>query len=491
MTIRGGVIQSLSVSQAEKFDPAQTGGCPRRWWFEVVQGFRPERTEALTDGDKGHALLADYLRTGQAPKGRVKMGAAVRAAIAASNLPTPGDHLLVERRFSGQPQRDAAGNWVPLDTAKTLWLGGVPWDGFVDCQWYSARRASVLDHKFSSDIHKYAKPAEKLILTVQMPVYCANALRVWPAAQEFELIHHYVARTGQDSFIRRAVVTLGQVLDRVEQVGALVAKMERAAQVERQDDVEFNRRSCDAYNGCPHQSRCRAFKEKQVMLTDAEKSFFGDMELPGDAKPPPAVVQAPRRVMVDVAPNESEEEAIARSRGLTPPTASKPAPQPPPEEKPACPACGMTLAHDVNASRLRDGTWKHIGCPAENPESAPAKRGPGRPPGAKNKARVEPPAGDQPAPAPDPRARPGEFLAAAQERAALDANPPDGSMPKTAAAPPAPDAPRAAPARRDYTPGDIHEHPSTPTPLKFTVNVVVELGPTTTAILRQLLEARS
>jgi hypothetical protein len=477
VTVRGGVIQSLSVSQIEKFDPAQTGGCPRRWWFEAVQGFRPERTEALSDGDKGHALLADYLRTGQPPEGRVKMGTAVRAAIAAGNLPPPGDHLLVERRFSGQPQRNAAGNWVPLDTAKTLWLGGVPWDGFVDCQWYEAetRRASVLDHKFSSDIRKYAKPAERLLLTVQMPVYCANALRVWPASQEFELVHHYVARTGQDSFLRRAVVALDQVLDRCEQVETLVEKMKVVARVERQDEVEFNRRSCDAYNGCPHQSRCRAFKEKQVMLTPEEQALFGALELPTDTPPakPAPVVQPPppppRRVMVDVGPNESEEDAIARSRGLTPPVASKPAPQPPPEEKPACPACGVALVHDQNASRLASGTLKHVGCPGENPESVPAKRGPGRPPGAKNKAK-EPVTTVEPGKREDP---PDDALRD-QARSFEEHPPAVVATPSTPSVPPGPTTAAVA----------VH-------PLSLTVNVVVELGPTITAILRQLLGARS
>lgn len=487
MTVRGGVIQALSVSQAEKFDPAQTGGCPRRWWFEDVQGFRPEKTDALTDGDKGHQLLADYLRTGQPPEGRVKMGTAVRAAIAAGNLPQPGPDLLVEQRFSGQPQRDGAGNWIAVDVKKTLWLGGLPWDGFIDIR-YRRASATVWDHKFSSDIHKYAKPAERLILTVQMPVYCLDTLRLWPDAKHFELVHHYVARTGQDSLVRRQVVTLDQVLERKGQIEALVERMKQVARAERQDEVEFNRRSCDAYNGCPHQSRCRAFKEKQVMLTDAERSFFGadDVELPTDTnvvraatqtKPAEVVQYAKPGRVVDVGPGESEEDATARSQGLTPPTASAPAAQPPPAEKPTCGACGTALTAE-NGSQLRDGGWKHIGCPAENPEAVSRRRG--RPPGSKNAPKVEP---SQEAPRVDVesfRAKPEPAVDAARVPPPVVATP-TGVVPLDAArhslvnagsipAPPEPTGPMRTPAA----------------PV-LTVSVVVELGPVTTELLARLL----
>lgn len=481
MTVRGGVIQTLSVSQVEKFDPAQTGGCPRRWWFEDVQGFRPERSEALSDGDKGHHLLADYLRTGQPPEGRVKMGTAVRAAIAAGNLPQPGPDLLVEQRFSGQPQRDAAGNWIPVDVKKTLWVGGLPWDGFIDLR-YRRALATVLDHKFSSDIKKYAKPAERLILTVQMPVYCLDTLRLWPDAKHFELVHHYIARTGQESFVRRQVVALDQVFERKGQIETLVEKMKQVARAERQDEVEFNRRSCDANNGCPHQSRCRAFKEKQVMLSDAEKAFFGmdDVALPTDTgvvraqtqtKPAEAVQYPKPGRVVDVAPGEPEEDAIARSQGLTPPTASAPAPQPPPEEKPTCSACGTALSRE-NGSQLRDGCWKHIGCPAESPEGVSRRRG--RPPGSKNAPKAETVQGPA-----DPPVMP------ATATQTVNCGPTEavklGSVTVLTDAPPEPTGPMRAP-----TPEEVASL-RTAVPLAFTLNVVVELGPTTTALLGKLL----
>lgn len=510
MTVRGGVIQTLSVSQVEKFDPAQTDGCPRRWWFEDVQGFRPERSEALSDGDKGHHLLADYLRTGQPPEGRVKMGTAVRAAIAAGNLPQPGPDLLVEQRFSGQPQRDAAGNWIPVDVKKTLWLGGLPWDGFIDLR-YRRALATVLDHKFSADIHKYAKPAERLILTVQMPVYCLDTLRLWPDAKHFELVHHYIARTGQESFVRRQVVTLDQVLERKGQIETLVERMKLTARAERQNEVEFNRRSCDAYSGCSHQSRCRAFKEKQVMLSDAEKAFFGmdDVALPTDTnvvrattqtKPPEAVQypKPPEVVMIEVAPGESDEDAIARSQGLTPPTASAPAPQPPPSEKPTCNACGTALSRE-NGSQLRDGTWKHIGCPAESPEGVAKRRG--RPPGSKNAPKVDQPERDRgtdetlyqaegkAVSVESSRAKPTADAVRPQTPAiatqTVNCGPTEavklGSITVLTDAPPEPTGPMRAP-----TPEETASL-RTGVPLAFTLNVVVELGPTTTALLGKLL----
>lgn len=399
-TVSGGVIHALSVSQVESFDPSQTGGCQRRWYFERVEGRRPESSNAQTDGDLGHALLATYLRGGELPK-RAKMLKHVRGAIAAGNLPTPGPDLLVEQRFDDQPARDASGTRVQLDAARTLLLGGVPWDGYVDLQfrrWKSV--VEVVDHKFSSDIDTYAKPSDGLIRTVQMPVYARNALRRWPDAREFRLTHHYVSRRGVASFLRSQVVTLDQVLERVADVERVVAEMQDVARATRQDDVPFNRRACAAYAGCPHQSRCTAFRRNQMNLTAEELELFGP---PSDAPKPPVVEEDPfatddtrawspdalkAAASGDVAKAEEIQRAADAERSdpapasepldIPLPEASKPAAQP----SIAC-ECGATLTPE-NSSRLQDSTHKHIGCPlAATNTDQPAPKRRGRPPKVK------------------------------------------------------------------------------------------------------------
>jgi hypothetical protein len=389
-TVSGGVIHRLSVSQVESFDPAQTGGCPRRWWFERVQGYRPEKTEAHQEGDIGHELLAHYLATGEAPKGRVKMGKAVTGAIAAGHLPTPGPDLLVERRFDGQPKRDARGDWIPLDVDATLKVGGVPWDGFVDLRFRRGDVVDVLDHKFSSDIHAYARPADSLIRTVQMPVYCLDSLRIWPDARAFRLTHHYVSRRGVESFVRSQVVTVDQVWAREAQVRTIVADMRDVAQATSQDDVPFNRRACMAWQGCPHQSICSAFKENRMQLTAEEAALFGDLDtIPAPSQPKGGQHRTPT-LNPDAGHGAGDTQGGTDYPDVPMPVASVPQAQP----ALVCDACGTEL-HAENGSRRND-RWTHIGCPAAvtstppaaSTESAPA-RGRGRPPGSRNKPKPE------------------------------------------------------------------------------------------------------
>lgn len=358
-TVLNGVIQSLSVSQAEQFDPEQKGGCPRRWWLERVDGHRPEKTKAHADGDWGHELLAGYLSTGVVPTGRVKMGKHVRGAIAAGQLPAPGADLLVERRFDGQPKHDAAGTWLPLKPETTLWLGGVPWDGFVDLRFCRgpSRTVSVWDHKFSSDIEAYALPADQLIRTVQMPVYALDSLRIWPDATAFTLAHHYVSRRGVKSFVRSQTVGLEQIRERTTEIEALVKHMQTVAQAKSQVDVPFNRRACSAWSGCPHQSICTAFKENQLNLTPEDLALFGDID-PSPSKAPAPLSEIPL------------------------PTASVPLAQ----AVPVCAECSTELSAE-NGSRTATG-WKHIGCPAAPPAAAkctdcPHPAHPGAPCGGK------------------------------------------------------------------------------------------------------------
>lgn len=283
--VEGGVIRQTSVSQVESFDHNQKGGCERRWWFDRVQGLRPDQDDAQSEGDKGHELLAGYLRTGQTPEGRVKMGKAVRGAILKGELPKPTPDMLVEHRFSGQPKLDAEGKWIPLDESKTLVLGGVPWEGFIDLAFRrEGELPEIWDHKFSSDIHLYAKQGKELIKTVQMPVYVLAMQRVWPDAEDWQIVHHNIARTGVDSFVRSAVVHIDEVLERKAHIEGVVERMKLVAPVAAQDDVPFNRKSCHAWRGCPHQSICSAFKEKKVDLSPEELELFKGV----DGAPPPA-----------------------------------------------------------------------------------------------------------------------------------------------------------------------------------------------------------
>lgn len=398
MTITGGVIQALSASQAEEFDPQQTGGCPRRWYFHRIARVPvPESGRAQEDGDAGHAHFALYYRTGRHPR-RARMSKAVNGALDKGELPAREPGQLIESRFGGQPARDTNGERLPLDATRTLWLGGVPWDGYVDLRFCrtdpfgplaepgvpaAGGTITILDHKFSSDIHAYAK--SDLLATVQMPVYALDSLRIWPNTERVELIHHYVSRRGVDSFIRRQVVTVEQVRQRGQEIAGLVQQMQAAAAAPRSEDVPGNRASCHSWSGCPFQSRCSVFKEKPKMNLSSDELEWLNVVGGGAAEAKPK--ESPRCGLCGGAPDHAHgdcpsltkpavsgpdadratELEIPSAAGALDPAGDDPfavfeAPKPsvPQEQTPACEECGTELNAE-NGSQ-RDGVWKHIGC---------------------------------------------------------------------------------------------------------------------------------
>lgn len=308
--VDNGVLTRLSVSQVSRFDHAQVGGCQRAWWFERAMDLIPDEDDAQSDGKHGHALLEEYLRTGEMPPKRVKMAKAVTGAIVKGELPLPGSDLLIERRFSGQAQKDEAGDWIPLDVETTLWLGGVPWDGFIDVAFRRGPIPEIWDHKFSSDIRSFAKRPSQLIKTVQMPVYVLAMHRQWTDAEQWRLVHHNVSRKGVDSFLASVTVHIDEVMARKQDIEKTVEQMKLVAGATNQNDVRANTKSCDAWQGCPHQSICSAFKEKsKVSLSDDEAAMFGELAELVDVNdttcaqvlPPDAPPSQPDKI-VEVAP---------------------------------------------------------------------------------------------------------------------------------------------------------------------------------------------
>jgi len=400
-------LSALSASQVEEFDPDQVSGCPRRWYYRRIGKLPvPESDRAREDGDAGHAHFALYYRTGQRPR-RARMSKAVNGALDAGRLPAREPGQLIESRFDGQTPNDrqqSSGVREPLRTSSTLWLGAVPWDGYVDLRFYREGTITVLDHKFSSDIHAYAK--RDLLATVQMPVYALDSLRLWPGAERVELIHNYVSRCGVDSFLVRQNVTAEQVRQRGQEIEGLVRRMQAAAQAPSAEDVPGNRNSCHMWTGCPFQSRCTVFKEKPKMNLNPDELEWLNVPaaaVPGAAEELKAKKEEPRGAYTQQMTEEfSEEQAkiqaaidaktshsadelsepaeISSAAGALDPTddpfavfapvASVPEEQP--ARPPSCSECGTELRAE-NGSQ-KDGKWKHIGCPAE--QATPSASGP-------------------------------------------------------------------------------------------------------------------
>lgn len=260
---------NISVSQVTTYD-----SCNLKWWFKHVQRLPDPPPKSMEEGSHAHGLIEHYLRTGEEPEGRVKLGKAIRGAIAAGLFPTPGPDLLIEYRFSGQPKLDAAGNWVELEDSPIV-AHGAQFDGFIDLMYRRDEVPSVDDHKITSDIYApWNKKADELIGTVQMPVYGLVAFHKWPDADKVRLTHNYVSKRGVESEKRSQVVTRDQVLERWATIQTSVAGMIQTRRAERQEDVPFNRKVCRDYRGCPFQSSCKAYQENKVALTAEELALF-------------------------------------------------------------------------------------------------------------------------------------------------------------------------------------------------------------------------
>jgi hypothetical protein len=320
--IENGVIQQLSVSQLERFDPEQPGGCPTAWFLERKHHQKPDSSAAKDAGDAGHGLFATHFRGNPLPT-RAKMLKHVRYAILKGDLPKPGPDMLVEWRGDGQekfsqhtcscdhpnssheenvgkcsaPGCDCEAQspkWIPLLKATTLHLGGIPFELFIDLAYRRGDVPTVIDHKFSSDPVAYAKTDDEIVETIQMPVYVLGLQNrgLWQDAKRWQLLHNYNGRTAGTQFFRGDVFSMDQILERKADIEErVIPAMKAVAKIDRQEDVPFNRRACEMWHGCPLQSVCHAYRGNKMSLSQAEADLFKDLE-PSTA-PSPAALTAP------------------------------------------------------------------------------------------------------------------------------------------------------------------------------------------------------
>src|SRR5262245_58455358 len=85
-----GTIRFLSVSALEMADMDDPAGCLRKWWYAFLQGIREGPSPAKDRGDKLHAEVARYLRTGNR-----NLSSQVLVGLGAGMIPRPGDDLQI------------------------------------------------------------------------------------------------------------------------------------------------------------------------------------------------------------------------------------------------------------------------------------------------------------------------------------------------------------------------------------------------------------
>ena len=122
-TVSNGVIASLSVSQISKFNEAEYGGCPRRWWLTKLGGEVEPVTKAMTAGVAWHAQDEHYLKTGEDVLG-------IHAMAGKHLMPLPGSDLFVEWGLNNLPKPKGK-HYFPAEQS-LLFAAKVPLIGFID-----------------------------------------------------------------------------------------------------------------------------------------------------------------------------------------------------------------------------------------------------------------------------------------------------------------------------------------------------------------------
>jgi hypothetical protein len=239
-SIDNGRITYLSVSSVTMFDPASYGGCERRWWFAKVKGRKEPQFASQTLGVEVHAQVEHYLKTGEKTLGEI-------AQPALEYLPdphTPG--LLIETGFG-------------VHSTPGLSACGIPFVGYIDHAWQAGETAYVRDIKTTGQL-KNAKTPREMAESIQMTGYGVFVSALWPHVTEVSLGHTYLATKGKPQALSvTAKQPVAMVRDRWEtKVSPIVARMVEVAKESDVKNIDANRASCNAWQGCPHRLVCPA-----------------------------------------------------------------------------------------------------------------------------------------------------------------------------------------------------------------------------------------
>lgn len=395
--VQNGVIRCLSVSQVVQFDPRQEGGCQLRWWFAKVDGRKEDSSASQEAGKLDSRVLAHYLKTGEDV-----MRPEVRAV--KHLLPAWGPDLEVEEQLgdtekavkmrdallTGVRMPDGFAEKLPaaIERVAGLAVDGIPFRGAADVRHFRGVYkdetgelreeapgnvvAEIGDHKGTARISDYrshggtgrlypgyAKTADQIGWHPQWLGYGVHAALRHPELTHVRLAaHYYQTKHALAAEKRMVLLEVGEVRDRWRMtVLPVVREMVDVAKLKEQKDVPRNIRSCTQYGKpCPHDAYCERDKGDIFDLLGIDKTKGENMAFESlfDDPPPPT----PKNGAPAQSPKSDAEYAAATAAAR-----AKLATDAPTVTYGFCASCGTKLDKD-NASRLPNGSMKHVGCTA-------------------------------------------------------------------------------------------------------------------------------
>ena len=243
-----GELQYLSPSGISKYDPEQPGGCPFKGRLHYVEKLKEEFTGANALGVSTHKELQRHIETGEMCLGGI-------ALTAKQFIPTRTKHLKAEHKI----ERDAltvAGVRVvgEIDVLDLGWQGEILTIDEYGDQVTEYATTEVLDWKTTSNVAKWSKPADKLMRTVQMPLYGKYALTVTPNADFVRLSHVYMQTRGAPCSTKETLRVSRQDIDtRWGEIESLARSIKDYVKEPDINKIPRNRNACNAWGKrCMH-----------------------------------------------------------------------------------------------------------------------------------------------------------------------------------------------------------------------------------------------
>ena len=207
--------------------------CPRKWYYNKIEGLPTPTSKAAELGKKIHAELENYLKFGIAPKSAI-------AKAGLDFLPDPNVELglMVEEKI------DLVTDDLP-----------VPIIGFADLIEDLNGEIRITDHKTTSSFRNCKSP-EELRTDPQAIIYGAFCFEQFdPPSGTLEFRHVYYntkSPSSRQSFVRLTDAEVSQGLDDLTET---VKEMKRDSDCSTKE-VRANPEACSDWGGCPFKARC-------------------------------------------------------------------------------------------------------------------------------------------------------------------------------------------------------------------------------------------
>lgn len=314
-SILDGKLMFISPSLLGKFDKDAKYGCERAGWFEYVQGKKSPPNYKMTRGTFVASMQEHYLKSGGKT---LLMGTDDQSKWFKKLIPHLDKHIASGRVMGAE-----------LAMPEGFAVGGVPVHPNSKADIVLSGPAEIEDLKTTGDINKNGKTEHQLAKDTQLVLY---AEAFFPDAPEIKLTHSYLQLEGNVFHKPRSVLVSRSAIDKTLST-TIIPLVERVKSLVGVKDVRTIERAQQSkcFN-CAHRSYCPPTKENPLMnifdqmrqklgqpaATPAAANTSAAPVVPPDApKSDPAQAAKPVENFQALPPAKTEKEKAERRMPMT------------------------------------------------------------------------------------------------------------------------------------------------------------------------------